>query len=94
MLFVGPNDLASSMGYIAFNHASIPEVQAATTRIREAAAKYGKFAGHFCSDGASGKCKTLHEETRVTADEEFVYKRQRRSKRAINLSIVARTLLL
>jgi 4-hydroxy-2-oxoheptanedioate aldolase len=35
-LFVGPNDLASSLGYVAFDHATIPEVLDA-----------GKFAGHF-----------------------------------------------
>jgi 4-hydroxy-2-oxoheptanedioate aldolase len=47
MLFVGPNDLASSMGYFAFDHAKIPEVQEATARVLKAAKEAGKFAGHF-----------------------------------------------
>jgi 4-hydroxy-2-oxoheptanedioate aldolase len=46
-LFVGPNDLASSMGYVAFDHASIPEVQEATARVLAAGKKAGKFVGHF-----------------------------------------------
>jgi 4-hydroxy-2-oxoheptanedioate aldolase len=46
-LFVGPNDLASSLGYVAFDHASIPEVQDAIARILKAALDAGKFAGHF-----------------------------------------------
>ncbi|KAH6983299.1 Pyruvate/Phosphoenolpyruvate kinase-like domain-containing protein [Ilyonectria sp. MPI-CAGE-AT-0026] len=47
MLFIGPNDLASSMGYFAFDHASIPEVQQATERILQATLDAGKYAGHF-----------------------------------------------
>ncbi|KAH9889196.1 2-dehydro-3-deoxyglucarate aldolase [Xylariomycetidae sp. FL2044] len=47
MLFIGPNDLASSMGYVAFDHASIPEVQEATQRILKATLDAGKYAGHF-----------------------------------------------
>lgn len=47
MLFVGPNDLAASMGYFAFDHAKITEVQEATARVLEAAKGAGKFAGHF-----------------------------------------------
>lgn len=54
MVFVGPNDLASSMGYFAFDHASFPEVQAAATRVREAASENGKFSGHFCGSGEKG----------------------------------------
>ncbi|KAK7409082.1 hypothetical protein QQX98_008743 [Neonectria punicea] len=47
MLFIGPNDLASSLGYFAYNHASIPEVQQATDRILRATLDAGKYAGHF-----------------------------------------------
>jgi 4-hydroxy-2-oxoheptanedioate aldolase len=47
MLFIGPNDLASSMGYVAFDHASIPEVQEATKRILKAGQDAGKYVGHF-----------------------------------------------
>ncbi|KAK9794144.1 hypothetical protein SCARD494_05721 [Seiridium cardinale] len=47
MLFIGPNDLASSMGYVAFDHASIPEVQEASSRILKATLDAGKYAGHF-----------------------------------------------
>ena len=55
MLFVGLNDLASSMGHFAFDHASFPDVQAAAARIRDAADSRGKFSGHFCSSGDAGK---------------------------------------
>jgi len=48
MLFVGPNDLAASMGYVAFEHASIPEIQVATAKVLTAANKSGKYAGYFC----------------------------------------------
>ncbi|KAI9148823.1 2-keto-3-deoxy-L-rhamnonate aldolase [Paramyrothecium foliicola] len=47
MLFIGPNDLASSMGYVAFDHAKTPEVQEATQRILKATLNAGKYAGHF-----------------------------------------------
>ncbi|KAH7324530.1 Pyruvate/Phosphoenolpyruvate kinase-like domain-containing protein [Stachybotrys elegans] len=47
MLFIGPNDLASSMGYVAFDHATISEVQEATQTILNATLKAGKYAGHF-----------------------------------------------
>jgi 4-hydroxy-2-oxoheptanedioate aldolase len=56
MLFIGPNDLASSLGYIAFDHASIPEVQEATKKVLDAATKAGKYAGHFAmSAGAAAQ---------------------------------------
>jgi 4-hydroxy-2-oxoheptanedioate aldolase len=35
------------MGYFAFDHPKIPEVQAASARVLEAAKAKGKFAGHF-----------------------------------------------
>ncbi|KAL4990327.1 Pyruvate/Phosphoenolpyruvate kinase-like domain-containing protein [Aspergillus falconensis] len=47
MLFVGPNDLASSMGYVAFEHPHIAEVQEAITRVLRAAKAHNKYAGHF-----------------------------------------------
>ncbi|KAK4547326.1 hypothetical protein LTR36_000982 [Oleoguttula mirabilis] len=46
-LFIGPNDLASSMGYFAFDHPKIPEVQEASAKVLAAALDKGKFAGHF-----------------------------------------------
>ncbi|ORY57409.1 Pyruvate/Phosphoenolpyruvate kinase-like domain-containing protein [Leucosporidium creatinivorum] len=49
LLFVGPNDLASSMGYPATEHASIPEVQEAIARVLAACKAAGKFAGMFCT---------------------------------------------
>jgi len=66
MLFIGPNDLASSMGYFALDHASIPEVQEATVRILKAAKDAGKFAGHFALNaeiGKSGLLLVLYRET-------------------------------
>jgi 4-hydroxy-2-oxoheptanedioate aldolase len=47
MLFIGPNDLAQSMGYVAFDHATTPEVQEATERVLKASKSAGKYAGHF-----------------------------------------------
>ena len=49
MLFVGPNDLCSSMGYPPPDHPNIPEVQDAIERIRAAAHSAGKYAGMFCT---------------------------------------------
>ncbi|KAI5449552.1 hypothetical protein NCC49_004615 [Naganishia albida] len=49
MLFVGPNDLCSSMGYPPPEHPNIPEVQDAIERIRKAAHAAGKYAGMFCT---------------------------------------------
>jgi 4-hydroxy-2-oxoheptanedioate aldolase len=47
MLFVGPNDLAASMGYIAFEHATTPEVQEASARVLRVGLEAGKYVGHF-----------------------------------------------
>jgi 4-hydroxy-2-oxoheptanedioate aldolase len=47
MLFIGPNDLASSMGYVAFDHASTPEVQTAIARVLRSGLDAGKYVGHF-----------------------------------------------
>ncbi|KAK7447993.1 hypothetical protein CaCOL14_007374 [Colletotrichum acutatum] len=57
MLFIGPNDLASSMGYVAFDHASIPEVQQASARVLKAGLDAGKYVGHFAliADAAASK---------------------------------------
>ncbi|KAJ3543340.1 hypothetical protein NM208_g3628 [Fusarium decemcellulare] len=59
MLFIGPNDLASSLGYVAFDHATIPEVQEATQKILDATLAAGKYAGHFAlsADTATQKYK-------------------------------------
>jgi len=48
MLFVGPNDLASSMGFVSSDHPNIPEVQDAIARVLAAAKAAGKYAGMFC----------------------------------------------
>ncbi|KAL2828979.1 Pyruvate/Phosphoenolpyruvate kinase-like domain-containing protein [Aspergillus cavernicola] len=47
MLFVGPNDLASPMGYVAFDHGVVEELQGAIGRVLRAAKGEGKYAGHF-----------------------------------------------
>lgn len=59
MLFIGPNDLASSMGYVAFDHASTPEVQTAIERVLKAGVAAGKYVGHFAlsADAAAAKVK-------------------------------------
>lgn len=59
MLFIGPNDLAASMGHVAFDHASIPEVQEAISRVLKAGLDAGKYVGHFAlsADVAAAKCK-------------------------------------
>ena len=61
MLFIGPNDLAASMGYFAPDHAKIPEVQAATMRVLKAAKGAGKFAGHFALSADIGKSEILNK---------------------------------
>lgn len=53
-LFIGPNDLASSLGYVAFDHASTPEVQEATAKVLKAANDAGKYAGHFAMSAEAG----------------------------------------
>lgn len=45
MLFIGPNDLASSLGYVAGDHPNIPEVQAAIARVLKACQSAGKYSG-------------------------------------------------
>lgn len=60
MLFVGPNDLASSMGYVAFDHAGISEVQEATAKILAAGRAAGKYVGHFAL-GAEMAAKRVRE---------------------------------
>ncbi|KAI8170898.1 hypothetical protein K4K49_006426 [Colletotrichum sp. SAR 10_70] len=59
MLFIGPNDLAASMGHVAFDHASIPEVQEAIARVLKAGLDAGKYVGHFAlsADVAAAKYK-------------------------------------
>jgi 4-hydroxy-2-oxoheptanedioate aldolase len=47
MLFIGPNDLAASMGYIAFEHATTPEVQEASAKVLRVGLEAGKYVGHF-----------------------------------------------
>ena len=47
MLFIGPNDLAASMGYVAFEHATTPEVQEASAKILRVGLEAGKYVGHF-----------------------------------------------
>ena len=47
MLFIGPNDLAASMGYIAFEHANTPEVQEASAKVLRVGLEAGKYVGHF-----------------------------------------------
>lgn len=49
MLFVGPNDLASSLGYRAADHEDNPIIQEAIERVRKAALKAGKYSGMFCT---------------------------------------------
>lgn len=59
MLFIGPNDLAASMGHVAFDHASISEVQEAIARVLKAGLNAGKYVGHFAlsADVAAAKYK-------------------------------------
>lgn len=59
MLFIGPNDLAASMGHVAFDHASIPEVQEAIACVLKAGLDAGKYVGHFAlsADVAAAKYK-------------------------------------
>jgi 4-hydroxy-2-oxoheptanedioate aldolase len=49
MLFIGPNDLTSSLGYPFHMHPTQPESQEAFKKILAAAKKHNKFAGMFCT---------------------------------------------
>lgn len=60
MLFIGPNDLAASMGYWAPDHARILEVQEATARVLKAAKDAGKYAGHFALSADIGMSEQAH----------------------------------
>jgi 4-hydroxy-2-oxoheptanedioate aldolase len=51
-LFVGPNDLALSLGARPGLAVPPPEVEAAWVTIRDAAHRAGLYAGSFCPDGA------------------------------------------
>lgn len=70
MLFVGPNDLASSMGYVAFDHAKEPEVQEATARVLRAGLEAGKYVGHFAmgAEAAAERVKQGFEFVNCGAD--------------------------
>lgn len=70
MLFVGPNDLASSMGYVAFDHAKEPEVQEATARVLRAGLGAGKYVGHFAmgAEAAAERVKQGFEFVNCGAD--------------------------
>lgn len=59
MLFIGPNDLCMSMGYVAFDHATTPEVQRAIQRVLKAGLDAGKYVGHFAlsAEAAAAKAK-------------------------------------
>jgi 4-hydroxy-2-oxoheptanedioate aldolase len=48
------------MGYFAFDHPNIEEVQQATARILEAAKDAGKFAGHFALSADIGKQRNIN----------------------------------
>ena len=53
-LYVGPNDLALSMGHRPGATMPLPEVAEALDRIQSAAHAAGKVAGAFCADGDVG----------------------------------------
>ena len=53
MVFVGPNDLCSSMGYVAGDHQNVPEVQEAIARVLRACQAAGKYAGMVCRRSSS-----------------------------------------
>jgi 4-hydroxy-2-oxoheptanedioate aldolase len=53
-VYVGPNDLALSLGHRPGSRAPAPQVAEAMLRIMEAAHEAGRVAGAFCADGAAG----------------------------------------
>jgi len=70
MLFIGPNDLACSMGNGSKNHMQCPEVQDAIEEIRKAAEKAGKLSGIFCvtAEQAADRFKQGFQLMNVGAD--------------------------
>ena len=57
MLFVGPYDLAASMGHVAFDHESIPEVQEAIAHVLQVGLAAGKYVGHFAASAEAAADK-------------------------------------
>lgn len=70
MLFIGPNDLACSMGNGSKNHMDCPEVQEAIEQIRLAAESQDKLAGIFCisAEQAAARFKQGFQFINVGAD--------------------------
>ncbi|KAF4466035.1 aldolase citrate lyase family [Fusarium albosuccineum] len=81
MLFIGPNDLASSLGYVAFDHATMPEVQEATQKILdatlEAAAQKYKQGFHFVNCGADIVALTTSMSTEIQKTKELTKQTER-----------------
>jgi 4-hydroxy-2-oxoheptanedioate aldolase len=48
MLFIGPNDLACSLGNGSTPHMQVPAAQEAIEQIRKEAERAGKLSGIFC----------------------------------------------
>lgn len=70
VLLIGPNDLCCSMGYFAFDHKKIPDVQEAVLEVRDAAKREGKYAGYFClsAEDAAQRAKMGFEFVNCGAD--------------------------
>lgn len=69
-LFIGPNDLAASMGYFPFDHPKIEEVQQAAEKVLTVGKANGKFVGHFAlsAEAAAAKVKQGFEFVNCGAD--------------------------
>lgn len=69
-LFIGPNDLCASMGFLWRNHADMREVQEAGDKVLKAAKEVGKFAGYFClsAEQATARAKKGWEFANCGAD--------------------------
>lgn len=70
MLFIGPNDLACSLGNRSKNYMDIPSVQEAIETIRAAAENAGKLAGIWCTtaEQAADRFKQGFQMMNVGAD--------------------------
>ncbi|KAH7016878.1 Pyruvate/Phosphoenolpyruvate kinase-like domain-containing protein [Ilyonectria destructans] len=69
-LYIGPNDLCASMGFLGRDHADMREVQEAGDKVLKAAKEAGKFAGYFClsAEQATARVKKGWEFVNCRAD--------------------------
>jgi 4-hydroxy-2-oxoheptanedioate aldolase len=72
------------MGYFAFDHQKIEEVQQATVRVLKAAKDAGKFAGHFALSADIGKLVIIDILSFYTEEHEIAAQRSKQGFHFMN----------